>query len=344
MILSERLSRKHTSNEIIQRLEKTLPINFSIDVPRPSTKYEDQCLLFKAWQECSSDEWDTIVSELVVPQVKFSLSFITLRKRFECYYKVKQDTEEWLNARKPTLVFAFFNPFDEKDDQLHFIFWKMSRASASICSDMAGYNNWMPFDKLIEKLIHPEDLSNNENIIHGKLHEPDARDQYERRVLKILHPCVRIFVGGLYIKPGDEWAATSDDGTGYKFTELGLKYVKQTDTLETLIDLWWEGVIPDKELELCVEFELAMEAKCPGAGKIEKLYALIPLAYEWQQQMIMKVRSLPFIDFDVWNPWSCYIQRRYFESQKAEQLMNDMRQFWFGPYLKASLLDAIGAY
>lgn len=340
MNLSQKLSRNKSTDELItHNLVHVLNIDFSISSPRPQTKYEDQCLLFKAWQECSSDEWDTIVNELVAPQVKWSLSFISKESRLKCYYKIKQDTQEWLDVRKPSVVFAFYNPFDEKDDSLHFIFWKMSRASASICSDMAGYNNWMPFDKLIEKLLHPEDLSNNENIIHGKLHEPDARHQYEERVLKLIERRAKIYVGGLFIDQNDFWAAVSDDGVVYIILDSD-----ESHDIEYYIDLLLESKIDYETFQKHVIFLWAIEAKCPGAGKIDKLYEIIPLAYEWQMQMIMRIRTLPFIDFDVWNPWSCYIQRRNYDSFKAEQLMNDMRRFWFGPYLKASLLDAIGAY
>lgn len=339
MNLSQKLTKNKSIDDIItQHLLKSLQIDFSVSSPRPQTTLEDQCLLFRAWQECSSDEWDTLVNDLVVPQVKWSLGYMTEQTRINCYFKVKQDTQEWLDVRKPTVVFAFFNPFDDRDEALHFIYWKMSRASASVCSDMAGYNNWMPFAKLIDKLLHPEDLSNNENIIHGKLHEPDARYQYESRVLKIMEPKAKIYVGGLFIDKNDPWAGVSDDGVAYLI--LG-----ETDKdIDHFIDLLINGKVDFETFQKHVEFLWAMEAKCPGAGKIEKLYESIPLAYEWQMQMIMRIRTLPFIDFDVWNPWSCYIQRRYHDSEKSEQLMNDMRRFWFGHYLKAALLDAIGAY
>lgn len=342
MNLAQKLSKNHSVDEVIKiHLEKLLAVDFSISSPRPQTKFEDQCLLFRAWQECSSDEWETLVNDLVVPQVKWSLMYVKEQTRLNCYYKIKQDTQEWLDVRKPTVVFLFFNPFDQSDETPHFIFWNMSRASASICSDMAGYNDWMPFDKLIDKLLHPEDLTNNENIIHGKLHEPDARFQYESRVLKLIRPRARIFVGGLYIDKNDPWAGVSDDGIVYEILDDDANESKDIDYY---INLLLTNEIDEERFLTHVHFLWAMEAKCPGAGKIEKLYKVIPMAYEWQMQMIMRIRTLPFIDFDVWNPWSCYIQRRINEPKKAEQLMNDMRQFWFGPYLKAALLDGIGAY
>ena len=303
----EKLSKGYTVEEIISQLSLILPINFSLATERISTSESAKKSLQDVWWDLSDGEWDCFVRSFVVPQVKWSLTWITDQCLSDTYWKVKQDSNEWLMSRQPTVAFGFY----DEANKLQIVAWKMSRASASICENIAGWNNWMPSSAVIKKLLFPDDLTGNENLIWGKTHEDDARQLYQNTLIPLLYPneVVEIFVGGLFIDKNNPWIGVSDDG------------VAKSKTTESV----W-----------------LIEIKCPGAGKLAKLYPQIPSQYECQIQLIMHIRKLPFADFIVWNPWNCYVQRRFYDQDFATKMINDMENFWFGDYLKASLNLEIG--
>lgn len=309
-------SNGNTIQQVLKKLETDLPIDFSISESPMATLKEAKSDAIDLWLKLTKSEWKTVLEEYIKPQVEWSLQYLSDAAIDNSYKKVTQKTKEWLRMRKPTVVFGFWN--EQKDFRM--VFWQMSRASASICEDMAGFNNYTITEEFLNNLITPKDLSDNKYVMWGDVKEDDARNVYVKRLLMIhfgwdlTKVKIEVFVGGLYINKKEAWIGVSDDG------------IVIVTCLET-----------GKILAMYL-----IEIKCPGAGEVEKLYKRIPSGYECQIQLIMKIRGLDQADFIVWNPWSCYIQRRYADGGFAIKLINAMRTFWFSTYLQRSLECELG--